>query len=56
LFIVHSDILMQIHPPVVAKGAILMEIEHDKGGSSGLKFINFELVGYTYFTLPVLGI
>lgn len=48
MLIVPSDILMQIHPPVVAKGAILMEIEHDKGGSSGLKFIISLLVGYTY--------
>jgi hypothetical protein len=56
LFIVHSDILMQIHPPVVAKGAILVEIEHDTGATSGLKVIIFELVGYTYFTLPVIGI
>jgi hypothetical protein len=48
LFIVHSDILMQIHPPVVAKGAILMEIEHDTGATSGIQVIIFELVGYTY--------
>jgi hypothetical protein len=47
---------MQINPPVVAKGAILVEIEHDTGATSGLKVINFELVGYTYFTLPVIGI
>jgi len=26
----------------------LMEIEHDKGGSSGLKFIISLLVGYRY--------